>query len=193
MSIENNGRNNSGQVIDKDHFTQVLARGSQSALKQMVEPLSSVTPGAIRTLQKNTPKKQGTMPTVFTTGSRELFSPDKKSALTTPDHYGVISRRSNIESSSNLSHSHSGVRLVQNRFEIVARKQERDLERWKRQLAIQEEQTNYSITKDKQIKHTLETKSAQVLDLQKQRAMHFKQKNDMALARARDNENRLLA
>ena len=45
----------------------------------------------------------------------------------------MMSKRSN---GSGMINSHSGVALVQNRYDIVRSKQDKDLDRWKRQLAI---------------------------------------------------------
>ena len=94
---------------------------------------------------------------------------------------------------SNVFGSQSGVTLVKNRYSVVKDKQERDLERWKRKLDMQKQESSYLLRKDRSITEALERKSSMVTDLHQRKAMEFKQKNDEALARARQNESKLIA
>ena len=93
-----------------------------------------------------------------------------KSALASPQQLNSgtrLSRRSN--DSRYLVSSKSGVQLVQNRYEMVRGKQEKDMMRWRRMLQLQQEQTAYQNKKRESIEDTLTRKSEQVLDLHKRR------------------------
>lgn len=94
----------------------------------------------------------------------------KRSALASPQQLNSgtrLSRRSN--DSRYLVSSKSGVQLVQNRFEMVRGKQEKDMMRWRKMLQLQQEQTAYQNKKRESIEDTLTRKSEQVLDLHKRR------------------------
>ena len=64
-----------------------------------------------------------------------------------------------------ISQSQSGVLLVRDRHEIVKIKQERDLDRWKRKLQMEQEKSNYNLRKERSIEEALEIKSKMALDL----------------------------
>ena len=64
-----------------------------------------------------------------------------------------------------ISQSQSGVLLVRDRHEIVKIKQERDLDRWKRKLQMEQEKSDYNLRKERSIEEALEIKSKMALDL----------------------------
>jgi len=60
-------------------------------------------------------------------------------------------------------------------------------------VAQQQEQTNSSLQKDQSLKAMLERKTSIVLEQQRERMSQAKLKNELAMQRARENENRIMA
>ena len=129
------------EALHSGKLTKKLAhleekRISTTAMKQHVEKnLNTLTPGisppGLRSVNKTTPERPNynNVAKVFQTGT-ELFHRDSSPDVSVNDQYGVLSRRSKDVVS--LQHSVSSVSLVQNRFETIQKKQEREFERFKR-------------------------------------------------------------
>lgn len=91
------------------------------------------------------------------------------------------------------SRSQSGLgTVIEHRFMDLQKKQDMELERWKRKLVLQQQENEHNLNKANSLEKLLEQKSKQVMELQQRRQLEVKAKIEQALARVKANESRIL-
>ena len=150
-------------------FNEIASRDTDSSRKKMsMAHHQSLTPlpnhhNVMKIMDRTSKKLPALHSDSYNSRSNSGFAQRMSEVQSSPNKEYNFTRRSN--ESNFLNVSKSGANLVQDKFDFIRSKQEKDLDRWKRKLAIQKEQTNYLDNKGKSIEELLERKSTQVLEM----------------------------